>query len=92
MTLLASSSGTNDEGLHSLAGGWDNYNFFYAGGIPGGGADGCGDGCAANVLLASFDATSAVPEPATWAMMILGFLGVGLMGRRKRRKDSIRFA
>ena len=28
--------------------------------------------------------TAAVPEPATWAMMILGFLGVGLLGARKK--------
>jgi len=26
----------------------------------------------------------AVPEPATWAMMILGFLGIGAMGMRKK--------
>ena len=30
---------------------------------------------------------SAVPEPSTWAMMILGFAGVGFMAYR-RRKDS----
>ena len=27
---------------------------------------------------------AAVPEPASWAMMILGFLGVGVMGMRKK--------
>ena len=27
---------------------------------------------------------AAVPEPSTWAMMILGFLGVGAMGMRKK--------
>jgi hypothetical protein len=40
-----------------------------------------------------FDVTanvSAVPEPSTWAMMILGFLGVGFMAYRK--KDALRFA
>jgi hypothetical protein len=33
----------------------------------------------------SFEITniSAVPEPATWAMMILGFLGLGFLGYRK---------
>jgi hypothetical protein len=32
--------------------------------------------------------TSAVPEPSTWAMMILGFAGIGLMAFRQRRKSS----
>lgn len=30
----------------------------------------------------------AVPEPATWAMMFLGFAGVGFMGYRRKRKDK----
>jgi PEP-CTERM motif len=29
----------------------------------------------------------AVPEPSTWAMMILGFVGVGFMGYRRSRKS-----
>jgi hypothetical protein len=34
---------------------------------------------------ATFSATvSAVPEPSTWAMMILGFFGVGLVAYRRR--------
>src|SRR4029077_18136564 len=28
---------------------------------------------------------AAVPEPATWAMMLLGLAGVGLFGLRRRR-------
>jgi PEP-CTERM motif len=28
----------------------------------------------------------AVPEPSTWAMMILGFFGVGFMGYRRRKQ------
>jgi PEP-CTERM motif len=35
---------------------------------------------------------SAVPEPATWAMMILGFGGVGFMAYRRKNKHSFRFA
>ena len=35
----------------------------------------------------------AVPEPATWAMMILGFMGVGFMAyRRKSSNQSFRLA
>ena len=30
---------------------------------------------------------AAVPEPSTWAMMVLGFLGVGLMAYRRRGAD-----
>jgi hypothetical protein len=33
----------------------------------------------------------AVPEPSTWAMMILGFLGVGFLAYR-RRGSTLRFA
>jgi PEP-CTERM motif-containing protein len=43
----------------------------------------------ANVLLGSpLSATSAVPEPATWAMMLLGFAGLGFAFRQSRRKVS----
>ena len=35
---------------------------------------------------------SAVPEPATWAMMIIGFTGAGVAIRRRRRDDSVSFA
>jgi hypothetical protein len=30
----------------------------------------------------------AVPEPSTWAMMILGFFGVSLMAYRRRHKST----
>jgi PEP-CTERM motif-containing protein len=35
---------------------------------------------------ASYDngVTAAVPEPSTWAMMILGFAGIGFMAYRRR--------
>jgi len=35
-----------------------------------------------------FDHGGALPEPATWAMMLLGFAGVGAAMRRKRRHNA----
>jgi hypothetical protein len=35
---------------------------------------------------------SAVPEPSTWAMMMLGFAGVGFMAYRRKSKPAFRFA
>jgi len=32
---------------------------------------------------------AAVPEPATWTMMLLGFLGIGFMVRRGSRRQDI---
>jgi hypothetical protein len=34
---------------------------------------------------------SAVPEPSTWAMMILGFAGIGFMAYRRSRKSTLAF-
>jgi hypothetical protein len=33
--------------------------------------------------------TSGVPEPATWAMMLIGFAGVGAALRRRARAQVI---
>jgi hypothetical protein len=42
-------------------------------------------------LLGSGTITAAVPEASTWAMMILGFLGLGVLGYRRQTRDA-RFA
>jgi hypothetical protein len=34
---------------------------------------------------------AAVPEASTWAMMVLGFAGVGLLSMRKRRREGYAF-
>lgn len=34
----------------------------------------------------------AVPEPSTWAMMILGFAGIGFIAYRRKSKPALRFA
>jgi hypothetical protein len=33
----------------------------------------------------------AVPEPSTWAMMVLGFAGIGFMAYRRKSKPAYRF-
>ena len=42
---------------------------------------------AGNVVIAS--ATGAAPEPATWALMLLGFAGLGYAGFRQRRTGNV---
>jgi hypothetical protein len=45
----------------------------------------CPNGC-----IAVFqDVSTAVPEPSTWAMMLLGFAGLGFAFRQSRRKEAI---
>jgi hypothetical protein len=38
------------------------------------------------------DISAAVPEPSTWAMMILGFLGLGFMAYRRKSEGFLRLA
>jgi PEP-CTERM motif-containing protein len=45
-----------------------------------------------DVTLAGNDVASAVPEPSTWAMMLLGFAGIGFMAYRRKSKPTFRFA
>jgi hypothetical protein len=33
----------------------------------------------------------AVPEPSTWAMMLLGFAGLGFAAHRGRRRAGLKF-
>ena len=35
------------------------------------------------------DVASAVPEPSTWAMVLLGFAGVGFMSYRRKSKPAL---
>jgi hypothetical protein len=43
-------------------------------------------GGADNVLLSQMTAVCAVPEPSTWAMVLLGFAGLGFAFWQSRRK------
>jgi hypothetical protein len=42
--------------------------------------------------FASLDQPAAVPEPATWAMMLLGFVGIGLAMCRRRPARLLQLA
>jgi hypothetical protein len=47
----------------------------------------------AGFWTASFPTVSpAVPEPSTWVMMIVGFLGLGFLGYRRTRKNGLALA
>jgi hypothetical protein len=48
-------------------------------------------GRASGEALAAGTLVAAVPEPSTWAMMILGFVGLGFMAYR-RKSSELRFA
>jgi hypothetical protein len=68
-----------------------DYNVFYS---PTGSF--CGSpGCYGSSIVAAGPDTpiqfsvSAVPEPSTWAMMILGFAGVGFMAYRRKSRPVL---
>jgi hypothetical protein len=45
-----------------------------------------------NVSLVSDSSVSAVPESSTWAMMILGFMGIGFLAYRRKTGRNFRIA
>lgn len=45
-----------------------------------------------NLVAVTADATPAVPEPATWAMMLVGFGLIGATARYRRRTTKIAYA
>jgi hypothetical protein len=63
-----------------------NESFFSLGVTPGTYEWTWGDGANQNFTLVIGNAVSAVPEPSTWAMMILGFCGVGFMAYRRKNQ------
>ena len=75
-TLGISVATGTDEAVHTLTGANANFAFYTF------------EATAGNVLVAEVSGTSAVPEPATWAMMLLGFAGLGFAFRQSRRKVS----
>jgi hypothetical protein len=76
--------------------GVSNYGFVRNGGI----ADIAGvsvwnnDVTGFGIANVRFNLATGVPEPSTWAMMLLGFLGIGIGVRRSRksRLNSLKIA
>ncbi|WP_084030612.1 PEPxxWA-CTERM sorting domain-containing protein [Bradyrhizobium paxllaeri] len=46
----------------------------------------------ADPLTGTITINAAVPEPSTWAMMILGFFGVGFLAYRRKSDAALRIA
>lgn len=70
-------SGSN-EGEHKLGGSWKYYDFVETSSLGG-----------KNFLITDLEAAPGVPEPATWAMMMIG---VGMVGGSLRRRQAATFA
>jgi hypothetical protein len=45
-----------------------------------------------NITLGAASPTGAVPEPATWGLMVLGFGMIGAASRSRKVKTTVRFA
>ena len=81
----------------AVAGGWHQYSVTFAAAGAGSTArfaiEHRGDADSSNYIgidtLSVDTAISAVPEPSTWAMMILGFASVGFMAYRRKSKSAL---
>jgi hypothetical protein len=80
-SFLTQVAAGNDQGVHS---GLALFNFYMVESTsppPFGGGS--------NVLLSEVSGVSMVPEPQTWAMMLLGFVGLGFAFRHKRKITAL---
>jgi PEP-CTERM motif len=50
------------------------------------------DATAGVTITYNYSPVTAVPEPTTWAMMLIGFAGVGFMAYRRKSKPAFRLA
>ena len=60
---------------------WGDYDYYQ---FVSGGTQVNGQFTTGNVLLGGISLTQSVPEPATWAMMLLGFGAIGFAFRRRQ--------
>ena len=87
-TNVSSSNGNNFLGFRALVGSDAYYGFvFTTNGI----LNSYGYETAANTVITA-TTTTAVPEPATWAMMIGGFAFAGAAMRRRKSAPTVAYA
>jgi probable HAF family extracellular repeat protein len=68
---------------------WSNGQIIDLGGLPGfNSSEAFGINDAGQVV--GFSAAAIVPEPSTWAMMLLGFAGLGFVGDRTNSRVNVR--
>jgi hypothetical protein len=82
----------SDFGVNPLTGNqmYSQYVNFYT--TAGSVIDSVSFGSSTDAFEVSNFSVSAVPEASTWAMMIMGFLGLGFLGYRKSSGSSFRVA
>jgi hypothetical protein len=66
----------------------DIFSFFAQGSQPSGNAYGELASNPGGFGVGTFTLTAAVPEPSTWAMLILGFVGLGFLGYRRSKTSA----
>ena len=76
-------SGWRTASMNFVAGGSTQTLSFLAQGTP--------NGLPPSLLLDNVSLTAAVPEPATWGMMIVGFGAMGATLRRRRTATTVSF-
>jgi len=86
MSVLNGGTLELSSGVTDLSGIFDDSAAFSFSGVNPGFGDTNDDGALDGFVATGFSATfsGAVPEPGTWALMILGFGGAGAMLRRRR--------
>jgi hypothetical protein len=76
-------------GAYTDPGVYVNYSVTSATGIGGFSFDGAALGnTSIDNVVATDNLVAGVPEPSTWAMMILGFAGIGFMTYRRKRQAA----
>jgi PEP-CTERM motif len=90
LTLFASQGGTSFVENNPPGCGPDNQGpaCFIGGLVLAVGAGGDGQGLGNGSVIIESITGSPVPEPSTWAMMAIGFAGLGFMGWRGSRKAT----